>query len=147
MEQLVQHSFTSASPARCRFLAGTVGPPVRLPDAPRAARERARGAPPHRADPWRDGARVLHPGFRFEPGARERASGCSLILAACRAVGDHLSAGVLDRLPHERAASRGAPLPDMPPGTPLVTGRKRVAFESSEIARQPAGGPRVGANE
>ena len=146
MGQLVQHSLASAS-ARRRFLAGTIRPPVRLLADPLAARGRARGAPPHRADPRCDGTRALHPGFRFEPGARERASGCSLILAACRAVGDHLSAGVLDRLPHERAASRGAPLPDMPPGTPLVTGRKRVAFESSEIARQPAGGPRVGANE
>ena len=73
--------------------------------------------------------------------------GCHMILVGGYVVEGHVSAALLDRLLRERPAIRGISLPGMPEGSPGMTGRKQGVFTTYEIARQPAGEPRIYAIE
>jgi hypothetical protein len=85
--------------------------------------------------------------IKAEHGVPEPLYGCHTILVGGYVVEGHVPAGVLDRLLRERPAIRGVSLPGMPDGSPGMTGRKRGPFTIYEIARQPAGEPRVYATE
>ena len=85
--------------------------------------------------------------IKSDHGVPEPLYGCHTILVGGYVVEGHVSAEALDRLLRERPALRGISLPGIPPGSPGMTRRKREPFKIYEIARQPAGEPRVYATE
>jgi hypothetical protein len=82
--------------------------------------------------------------IKREQGVPERLDGCHTTLVGGYVVEGHVPVGPIDRLLAERPAIRGISLPDMPPGSPGMTGRKAAPFVIYEFG---GGMPKVYAVE